>query len=67
MSARSTESPNNEPHDDELFEESSVVVPTGRVRMDCRPCGCSLDYHLSDCPIITPPSYYDYEVTWEDN
>ena len=28
---------------------------------DRRLCGCPVDYHLSDCPIITPPSEYDYE------
>lgn len=26
-----------------------------------RPCGCPLDYHLSDCPIITPSGELDFE------
>lgn len=30
-----------------------------------RSCGCPLDYHLSDCPIITPPGELDYEEYYE--
>lgn len=36
-------------------EKDEVDEPTNR------PCGCPLDYHLSDCSITSAPSDYDYD------
>lgn len=30
-----------------------------------RICGCPMDYHLSDCPIVTPVTELDYELPRE--
>lgn len=27
-----------------------------------RTCGCPMDYHLSDCPIVTPVTELDFEL-----